>query len=136
MNTFKTTVVAPSGELFSENDVKKISVRTESGQITVLAKHTPIVSVLKIGQLKITTTEGVEYLAVFGGFLEVRESGEVIVLADEAKRPPEIDLKEAKQAKEETQKLLKKTEDGTSEAAQLQADLERATTELTVGSAA
>lgn len=128
MNTFKLTVVTPSGELFSTDEAKKAAVRTRSGQITILAKHTPLVSVLSIGQLVVTTKEK-HRLAVFGGFIEVRENGDVIILADEGERPAEIDVEQAKAAKEETQKILSSstTEDRKSDelAVQLQREITR-----------
>ncbi len=57
MNTFSLTIVTPSGELFSTDQAQKVRVRTRSGEITVLAKHTPLVSVLEIGQMVITTSD-------------------------------------------------------------------------------
>lgn len=133
MNTFELTVVTPSGELFSTEKAEKVQVRTRSGQITILAKHTPLVSVLAIGQLIVSTTEGERRLAIFGGFIEVRESGEVIVLADEGERPAEIDVAEAKAARDKTQKLISDNQPTDEEVRKLQTNLKRSVTRLKVG---
>jgi F-type H+-transporting ATPase subunit epsilon len=137
MNTFEITVVAPTGELFASQEVKKVIARTRAGEITILAKHTPIVSVLKIGQLIIHTSDQERRLAVFGGFIEVRESGEVIILADEAQRPADIDLAEAKAAKKKTQKIIseknKESRAKDHEAGKLTTKLKKTTTQVAVG---
>lgn len=134
MNTFPVSVITPSGEIFSADSAVKLSVRTQAGQIQVLANHTPLVSVLKIGQLVVETKNEEHRSAVFGGFLEIRESGEVIILADEAERATDIDVEQAEAAKEKTQRLIERHTDKDTEYQQLQADLQRNTTRIKVGS--
>lgn len=134
MNTFAVTVVTPSGRIFSTDAAEKLSARTRSGQITVLAQHTPLVSVLKIGQLVVKMADDEHRSAVFGGFLEVRESGEVIILADEAERAADIDVAQAEAAREETQRLIKNHRQKDAEFHRLQSDLHRSTARIEVGS--
>lgn len=106
MNKFSLQVLSPSGELFS-GEVERVTAETKDGQITILAKHTPLVSVLDIGQL-IREVDGEESRTVVaGGLIEVKSSGDVYVLADNAKRPAEIDIAEAEKAKESAAKRLK-----------------------------
>lgn len=133
MNTFPVTVVTPSGRIFATEAAEKLSARTRSGQITVLAQHTPLVSVLKIGQLVIKTAEAEHRSAVFGGFIEVRESGEVIILADEAERAADIDVAQAEAAREKTQRLIKNHREKDTEFHQMQSDLQRSTARIEVG---
>jgi F-type H+-transporting ATPase subunit epsilon len=100
----------------------------------VLANHTPLVSVLKIGPLVVQTADELNQTAVFGGFLEVRESGEVIVLADEAERAVDIDLKQAKAAMKKTQRLISKYTKHDTKFYQLQRELQRNIARIKVGS--
>jgi|AntRauTorckE6833_2_1112554.scaffolds.fasta_scaffold01310_14 F-type H+-transporting ATPase subunit epsilon len=134
MNTFPVSVITPSGKIFADNSAVKLSVRTQAGQIQVLANHTPLVSVLKIGQLVVETIDDEHRSAIFGGFLEVRESGEVIILADEAERATDIDIEQAKAAKDKTQRLMDKHNGRDAEFYQLQSDLHKNTTRIKVGS--
>lgn len=134
MNTFPVSVITPSGKIFADNSAVKLSVRTQAGQIQVLANHTPLVSVLKIGQLVVETIDDEHRSAIFGGFLEVRESGEVIILADEAERAVDIDLKQAKAAMKKTQRLISKYTKHDTKFYQLQRELQRNIARIKVGS--
>lgn len=115
MSKFPLQILAPTGEMFS-GEVERVTAETKGGQITILAKHTPLVTVLDIGQL-IREQDGQEHRTVIaGGLIEVRADGKVCVLADAAKRPAEIDLAEAEKAKESAAKRLKQIDDKTSDA--------------------
>ncbi len=132
MNTFPLRIVSPTGIEFETEEARKVNARTKAGEITILAKHTPIVSVLDIGQLIVHTADEEVRSAVFGGFIEVRESGEVIVLADEAESAAEVDLAAAQKAREEKQKILKETS-GEDKEAELHTQLAQETTRVKVG---
>lgn len=115
MNKFSLQVLSPSGELFS-GQVERVTAQTKDGQITILAKHTPLVSVLDIGQL-IREVDGEESRTVVaGGLIEVKPSGDVYVLADKTVRSAEIDIAEAQKAKESAAKRLKEIDKKDSDA--------------------
>lgn len=115
MNKFSLQVLSPSGELFS-GEVERVTAETKDGQITILAKHTPLVSVLDIGQL-IREADGEESRTVVaGGLIEVKPNGDVYILADDAKRSAEIDIAEAQKAKESAAKRLKNIDEKSSDA--------------------
>ena len=125
MNKFSLQVLSPSGELFS-GEVERVTAETKDGQITILAKHTPLVSVLDIGQL-IREADGEESRTVVaGGLIEVKPNGDVYILADDAKRSAEIDIAEAQKAKESAAKRLKNIEDqGSDKFTEAEAKLKR-----------
>jgi F-type H+-transporting ATPase subunit epsilon len=125
MNKFSLQVLSPSGELFS-GEVERVTAETKGGQITILAKHTPLVSVLDIGQL-IREVDGEESRTVVaGGLIEVKPNGDVYILADDAKRSAEIDLAEAQKAKKTAAKRLKNIEDqGSDKFTEAEAKLKR-----------
>lgn len=83
-----------------------ISVPGAEGQITVLARHAPLLAMLEPGELVIRAEAGEAVLAIGGGFVEVRDN-QVIVLADTAERAEEIDIARAEAARRRARMLMK-----------------------------
>jgi len=90
-----------------EDEVERLTVPTEMGEITVLARHVPLVSILKPGELKIKKDGYTISLAISTGFLEIRKNSEVYILADSAERVEEIDVESSKAARARAEELLK-----------------------------
>lgn len=89
-----------------KREVVQVTLPTREGEITVLAHHIPLVSLLVPGELRCITPEGdVVTMAVSGGFIEVQEKG-VAVLADTAERVEEIDADRAAEARERARKAM------------------------------
>lgn len=118
MNTFSFTIVTPE-EVIYEGEITQVTVPTQDGEITVMANHTPIVSLLAPGELRIKkpfeSAEGrdeehVVPMAVSFGFLEVRQNGDVVALADTAERAEHIDVERAKKARKRAEEILEKQE--------------------------
>lgn len=63
-----------------QDEVKSIVLPTLLGEISVLPQHTPLVSVLKPGRIKITTAEKEIILEIDGGILRVAENSATILL--------------------------------------------------------
>lgn len=92
-------------------DILQVTVPTTSGEITVLAEHIPLVSVLKPGVLEIKTAEGkMEIMSVSGGFLEVMRD-KIVVLADTAERAEELDEKRIEEARARAEERKKEISD-------------------------
>lgn len=111
-------------------ETARVTVETEMGEITVLPGHIPLLAKLKEGLLRFDDGNGSEdIVAIFGGFLEVDESGKVSILADSAVRARDIDLAKVKKAESEAKLTLtdKKRE---IEFAQAEAALKRTWVEL------
>ena len=106
INTITFKIVTPEGVVY-ESDIDKVTIPTEVGQITVLPNHTPIVSVLKAGELIVHKDATVYGLAVSGGVLEIRPTGEVYIMADTAERAEHIDIERAEAARVRAEELLK-----------------------------
>jgi F-type H+-transporting ATPase subunit epsilon len=101
----KLKIVTPARVLL-EQEVDSVTVPTQTGEITVLKNHIPLVSNLKAGELRFALGSDTQYFAVSGGFLEVRDSGDIIVLADTAEFGHEIDQDRAEKAREAAQQLM------------------------------
>jgi F-type H+-transporting ATPase subunit epsilon len=84
MPTTKLEIVTAERQVFSE-DVNTIIAEGIDGQMTILPKHAPLITMLAPGELVIRKDGEEMYMSISGGFLEVRPD-KVIVLADACER--------------------------------------------------
>ena len=118
MATFKLEIVTAERLVFSD-EVSGVVAWGVEGQLGILPHHAPLMTMLQAGELLMKRDKEEEYLAISGGFLEVRPD-KVIVLADACERADEIDMARAEEAKkraEETLKAVPSRIDATAEAA-------------------
>ena len=103
---FPLSVVSVERSLF-EGDVDFIIANGADGELGVLARHAPLMTILKPGALRIQETYGGEEQLLFvgGGFLEVLPE-RVTVLADVAEHADEISIEQAEQARRRAQERL------------------------------
>jgi F-type H+-transporting ATPase subunit epsilon len=102
----KLQIVTPERVLL-QTEVDSLTCPTTTGQITILPGHIPLVSTLEHGEL-IARVEGEpQYIAISGGFVEIRDHNEVAVLADTAERAHEIDEKRAEEARIRAEQAMK-----------------------------
>lgn len=98
-------VVTPERSLVSE-EVDEVVLPGVEGYLGALPGHTPLLTSLKIGEIKYRLDGTWRYLAVSWGFVEILPD-RVTVLADVAEKAEEIDVERAKSAKERAEKKLK-----------------------------
>jgi len=103
--TFRLEVVTAEGMVFSD-DVNMIVAWGTEGQLGILPHHAPLMTMLRPGDLLIRKDNEEEYLAISGGFLEVRPD-KVVILADSCERAEEIDVSRAEAAKRRAEEMLK-----------------------------
>lgn len=133
MNTIHFKIATPEKVVY-ENDVFQVSIPTTTGEITILPHHSPLVSILQAGELKITDKDGEHVMAVSSGFLEVRANNEVIILADNAERADVIDIDRAEQARKRAEEEMTKVKGQENvDYAKLQAVIEREMNRIKVG---
>jgi F-type H+-transporting ATPase subunit epsilon len=99
-------VVSVERSLF-EGEVEFMIANGADGELGVLARHAPLMTILKPGPLRIQQTYGgeEEVLFVGGGFLEVLPD-RVTVLADVAEHAEEISIEAAEDARRRAQERL------------------------------
>jgi len=99
-------VVSVERSLF-EGEVEFIIANGADGELGVMARHAPLMTVLKPGPLRIQEVMGgaEELLFVGGGFLEVLPD-RVTVLADVAEHADEISVEKAEEARRRAQERL------------------------------
>jgi F-type H+-transporting ATPase subunit epsilon len=105
VTTFRLEIVTAEKLIYSD-DVSAILAWGVEGQLGILPHHAPLMTMLQPGDLMIRKEKDEEYLAISGGFLEVRPD-KVILLADACERADEIDIERAEEAKKRAEEALK-----------------------------
>jgi F-type H+-transporting ATPase subunit epsilon len=85
--------------------VDEVVVPGSEGYFGVLPGHAPLLATLGIGELTYRVGRDERHVAVAGGFAEVRND-KVIVLADTAEAPQEIDRGRAERARDRAEQRL------------------------------
>jgi len=94
----KFEIVTPEKSVL-KRDIVSATIMTTSGEITVLADHIPLVTVLKPGVLEMKDENGeIEIMSLSGGFMEVMRD-KIVVLADTAERASELDENRIEEAR-------------------------------------
>jgi len=98
-------IVTPKRVVF-KGEVTSLTAPGVVGGFQVLFNHAPLLSSLKIGEVKIKEASGTEFhYAISGGFVEVREN-HILLLAETAERTDEIDAERAKASRDRAQKRM------------------------------
>ena len=100
-----TLEVATPSRLVIAEQVDEVVVPGIEGYFGVLPGHAAFLTTLGIGELTYRIGRDEHHAAVAGGFCEVRND-KVIVLADSAERPEEIDRARAESARERAERRL------------------------------
>ena len=98
MATLHVNVVSAEEQIFS-GEAKFVALPGEGGELGILPKHTPLITRIKPGAVRIQRPNGdEEFVFVAGGLLEVQPDV-VTVLADTAIRGKDLDEAKANEAK-------------------------------------
>ena len=123
MSTIHVDVVSAEASIFS-GEAKFVALPGESGELGILPKHTPLITRIKPGSVRIELADGnEEFVFVAGGILEVQPD-RVTVLSDTAVRGKDLDDEKANAAKAAAEEALKN--------AKSELDLAKAQSELAV----
>ena len=122
--------VATPSRLVAAEAVDEVVIPGSQGYFGVLPGHAPLLATLGVGELTYRKGTTQMHLALTGGFAEVRND-KVIVLAENAERPDEIDRDRAQRAKDRAERRLSGRADDV-DFARAQAALARALIRLQV----
>ena len=115
--TFELSLVTPEGAAF-EGEVEMLVVPGDAGEIGVLARHAPLVAMLKAGSTRIyrdrDSGEVVEF-ATGAGFFKV-EQDRALALVEDAVDARHIDSARAQEQLEDARAELERVESGDSDA--------------------
>ncbi len=128
MSTIHVDVVSAEASIFS-GEAKFVALPGESGELGILPKHTPLITRIRPGAVRIEKADGgEEFVFVAGGILEV-QPGIVTVLADTAIRGKDLDEAKAVEAKQRAEEALRNDKSDVNAAA-AQAELISAVAQL------
>jgi F-type H+-transporting ATPase subunit epsilon len=123
-------IVTIERKLLEESGIDEVIAPGVEGQLAVLPRHAPFMTMLAPGELILKKGADEMPFAVTGGFFEVLND-KVIVLADAAERADDIDVARAEEARERARVALERHET-TEDLAAAQASLQRALIRLRV----
>ena len=107
MATLQVDVVSAEGSIFS-GEAKFVALPGETGELGILPRHTPLITRIKPGAVRIVRADNgeEEFVFVAGGILEV-QPGTVTVLADTAIRGHDLDEAKANESKRLAEDAMK-----------------------------
>lgn len=106
-------IITPEKPVY-RGDVDMLIAPGSDGELGILPLHSPLVTTLKTGEVRLKHGEKWDYVAIAGGYLEVVED-KVIVLADDAEISSKIDVEKLMIEKDEIEKKLANIDDGDKE---------------------
>ncbi len=116
-HTFALSLVTPEGAVF-EGEAEMLVVPGEAGEIGVLARHAPLVALLKAGSTRVyldRQRDDVREFATGPGFFTV-EQDRALALVDDAVDAKEIDDERARRQLEQARAELERVDRGESDA--------------------
>jgi len=113
VRTFDLSVVTPEGAAW-EGEAEMVIVPGASGEIGVLARHAPLVAMLKSGEIRVKAGNDWQSFAAGPGYFKVQQD-RAIALVDDAVRAEDIDIEEARREAEEARAALERADAGDEE---------------------
>ena len=106
MNTIHVDVVSAEESIYS-GEARFVALPGEAGELGIYPRHTPLITRIKAGSVRIETADGgEEFVFVAGGILEVQPNC-VTVLSDTAIRGKDLDEEKANAAKLAAQEAIR-----------------------------
>jgi len=106
MNTIHVDVVSAEESIYS-GEARFVALPGESGELGIYPRHTPLITRIKAGSVRIETADGgEEFVFVAGGILEVQPNC-VTVLSDTAIRGKDLDEEKANAARQAAQEAIR-----------------------------
>lgn len=105
---FECEIISVS-ELLYEGKTDRISLPGIEGEFTVLQKHSPMITLLGMGVIKVHYEKMSKFFTVYGGTVDVRPE-KVIVLAGVAENVENLDLQQCLAKRDEAKANMKAEE--------------------------
>lgn len=109
MSKFMLEIVTPDKRFF-EDEVEMVIVRGQEGDLGILKGHTPLVTPLDIGRIKIKQNGEFREAAIAQGYVEIAKE-KTTIITDSSEWPDEININRAKEAKTRAQEKLHQKKD-------------------------
>ena len=128
-NKFALKVMCPARTFF-EGEADMVEMNTTEGYIGVYPGHIPIATVLAPGILVIHNDGETKRAALHSGFARISPDN-IMILAEVAEWPDEIDLNRAEEARVRAERRLSGTESGI-DIKRAEAELKRSLTRISI----
>jgi F-type H+-transporting ATPase subunit epsilon len=118
-------IVTPERKIYGK-EVNMVIAKGIEGELGILPNHIPMVTPLQIAAVK-AKIDGQEdqVIAVHGGFMEIRKD-KVVILAESAELPNDIDTQRASQSKDRAEARMQETKQEKVDFGRAQRSLQRA----------
>jgi F-type H+-transporting ATPase subunit epsilon len=125
MSTVEVLVATAEREVY-RGEADFLAAPGAAGELGIMPKHTPLLSALTAGELRIHRGEEIDEVFISGGFIEVQPD-KITILADTAERASDVDEAAALEAERKAQEDV--------DTHQGDVDYARAASELSVATA-
>jgi len=125
MSTVEVLVATAEREVY-RGEADFLVAPGAAGELGIMPKHTPLLSALTAGELRITRGEEIDEVFISGGFIEVQPDM-ITILADTAERASDFDEAAAIEAQRKAQEEV--------DTKQGDVDYARAASELSIATA-
>ena len=132
MALFSLEIITQDNVIF-QGTAESITAPASEGEVTILAHHAPLFSKINPGHITIRKAGKETNIVTGSGFIDVSPYNKVTILADNAIRAEDINIKEAEEAKRRAEELLKETQKmSKTEILRTEASLKKAVLEMKV----
>jgi F-type H+-transporting ATPase subunit epsilon len=100
-------VVTQEKQIYDEPNADMVILPGSEGVLGVLPRHTPLLTTLNFGELRVKVGDVEDVFAVYGGIVEIRPD-KIVVMADMAEPADEIDLEMAEAARRSAEEMMRK----------------------------
>lgn len=104
MATLRVEIVSAEREIYS-GEANSVVAPASMGEVGIYPRHTPLITYLKPGEVRVDADGEELSFYVSGGMLEV-QPGQVTVLSDTAMRGADLDEAKAEEAKRRAEQAL------------------------------
>lgn len=110
-NPMHVEVISPDGPIFTEDGVTLVGAQATDGGFAVMKGHLPMAASLDMSVVRVVKGSEEKRVAVFGGFLEIKDDV-VNIVAPVAERAETIDVARAEAARKRAEERLASRKDG------------------------
>lgn len=107
MTDLSLKIVSPEQKVFEEGGFYSITIPTDSGEVTILPNHIPLISKVIPGEIIARKSGSEESLITLNGFMKLDEKGNILILSDYAIRSEEVEIQRVEEAKKKAEETMR-----------------------------
>lgn len=100
-------IVSPEKKVYDDTGFDSITIPTESGEITILPEHIPLVGKVIPGEIIARRGGKEESLITLNGFVRLDAEGKILILTDYAVRSEDVEISRTEEAKKKAEATMK-----------------------------